>query len=154
MVPASCSGAAVGLLAPVAWNRFAAVGPRTLTAGAGGNHGRAAQAHPGDTVMIPEGKYRERIELREGVTLRAQHPGTVTLISPDGGPAVIARGIESGGIEGVWIQGDIDAPLAAGIEIVDASPSIANVRITGATYRYRPFADASAPAHRLEPDHE
>ena len=82
--------------------------------------------------MIPQGRYRERIELREGVTLRAQLPGTVTLTSPDGGPALIARKIDSGGIEGVWIQGDLEAPLAAGIEIIDSSPSISNVKITGA----------------------
>jgi parallel beta-helix repeat protein len=90
------------------------------------------QAHAGDTVVIPQGRYRERVELREGVTLRPQLPGTVTLISPDGGPAVIARKIEAGTIEGVWIQGDLDAPLAIGIQIVDASPTISNVRITGA----------------------
>ena len=87
---------------------------------------------PGDTVLIPQGRYKERVELREGVTLRSQLPGTVTLISPDGGPAVIARRIEAGTIEGVWIQGDLDAPLAIGIQIVDASPTISNVKITGA----------------------
>ncbi len=93
---------------------------------------RMKQAHSGDTVVIPQGRYRERVELREGVTLRTQLPGTVTLISPDGGPALIARKMDSGGVEGVWIQGDLEAPLAAGIEVVDASPFVSHVKITGA----------------------
>jgi hypothetical protein len=45
---------------------------------------------------------------------------------------VIARRIEAGTLEGVWIQGDLDAPLGIGIEIIDASPTISNVKITGA----------------------
>jgi PPM family protein phosphatase len=125
-------GAAAGLLGPLAWNRFAADGPRTLTAGSEGIAAVMRQTHPGDTVVIPEGKYRERIELRKAVTVRARFPGTVTLTSPDGGPALIARGIESGSVEGVAIEGGIDAPLAVGIEIIDASPTISNVKITGA----------------------
>jgi parallel beta-helix repeat protein len=81
------------------------------------------QAHSGDTVAIPQGNYRERIELREGVTLRSVQPGTVTLSSPDGGPVVTARKIEAGALEGVWVQG--------GVKIVDASPLISNVMVSG-----------------------
>jgi len=125
-------GIAAGLWIPGAWNRFTATGPRTLLVGAGGIAAALSQAHSGDTVMIPQGRYRERIELREGVILRTRLPGTVTVISPDKGPAVIARKMVSGGVEGVWIQGDLEAPLAAGIEVVDASPFISHVKITGA----------------------
>jgi serine/threonine protein phosphatase PrpC len=125
-------GSILGVIAPMGWNRFASAGPRAWTVGPAGIMAALNQAHAGDTVVIPQGRYRERVELREGVTLRPQMPGTVTLISPDGGPAVIARKIEAGTIEGVWIQGDLDAPLAIGIQIVDASPTISNVRITGA----------------------
>ncbi len=126
------AGIILGLTGPVVWNRFAQAGPRTWTVGSPGIMAALNRAHAGDTVLIPQGRYKERVELREGVTLRPQLPGTVTLISPDGGPAVIARGIEAGTLEGVWIQGDLEAPLAIGIRIIDASPTISNVKITGA----------------------
>jgi PPM family protein phosphatase len=125
-------GGAAGLVGPIIWNSFEPAGPRTLNVGAAGIMAAMSQAHSGDTVVVPQGKYQERVQLRQGVTLRAQVPWTVTLFSPDKGPALIAHKIESGGVEGIWIQGDVEAPLAAGIEIVDASPSILNVKITGA----------------------
>ncbi|MGA2715749.1 MAG: protein phosphatase 2C domain-containing protein [Bryobacteraceae bacterium] len=125
-------GIAAGLWIPRTWNRFTSTGPRTFLVGVGGIAAALNQARSGDTVVIPQGRYRERIELREGVILRTQLPGTVTVISPDKGPAVVARKMDSGGVEGVWIQGDLEAPLAAGIEVVDASPFISNVKITGA----------------------
>ena len=125
-------GIGAGYFLPRVWSHFASPGPRTLIVGAGGIAAALTQAHSGDTVVIPQGRYRERIELREGVILRTRLPGTVTVISPDKGPAVIARKMDSGGVEGLWIQGDLEAPLAAGIEIVDASPFISNVKITGA----------------------
>jgi parallel beta-helix repeat protein len=125
-------GAAAGVFGPMVWNSFTPAGPRTFYVGTPGIMASLNQANSGDTVVIPQGKYRERVQLKQGVTLRAQIPWTVTLISPDRGPALIANKIDSGGVEGIWIQGDRDAPLAAGIEIVDASPSILNVKITGA----------------------
>ncbi len=125
-------GGLLGLAGPIVWNRFVQAGPRVWTVGPAGIMATLNRAHAGDTVLIPQGRYKERVELREGVTLRPQLPGTVTLISPDGGPAVIARRIEAGTLEGVWIQGDLDAPLAIGIQIIDASPTISNVKITGA----------------------
>ena len=72
-------GAAGGYFAPISWNRFAAVGPRTFTVGPAGITAALNLAHAGDTVVIPQGHYRERVELRQGVTLRAQVPGTVIL---------------------------------------------------------------------------
>ncbi len=71
--------------------------------------------------------------------------GTVTLTSPDGGPALVARKIDTGGVEGVWIQGDLEAPLSTGIEISDSSPVISNVKITGANTGIE-VRGASAPA--------
>lgn len=129
-------GAAIGILAglmvPVVWNRYSPAGPRTLVVGKAGIAAALSEARSGDTVLIPQGRYRERVELREGVILRTQPPGVVTLTSPDKGPALIARRMDSGGIEGVWIQGSPDAPLTAGIEVVDSSLFISNVKITGA----------------------
>jgi parallel beta-helix repeat protein len=127
-------GVAAGLLAEVVWNRsaFASAGPRTIVVGPAGINAALNLARSGDTVVIPQGRYREHIELREGVTLRSQEPGAVTFTSPDGRPAVTAAKIAAGTLEGVWIQGDSNAPLSDGIEIVDSSPLISNVRITGA----------------------
>jgi parallel beta-helix repeat protein len=138
-------GAAGGFFGPVIWSRFANAAPRTLIVGPGGITATLNQAHSGDTVVIPQGRYRERIELRQGVTLRAQVAGTVTLTSPDGGPALIARKIDAGGVEGVWIQGDLEAPLSTGIEISDSSPFVSNVKVTGAGTGIE-VRGASAPA--------
>lgn len=124
-------GIVSGFIAPSLRSRFDTAGPRTLTVGPGGIAAALSQAHSGDTVVIPDGKYRERVELRQGVTVRAQTPGSVTLTSPDGGPAVTASKIDSGGLIGVWIQGDSDAALSTGIDIGDSSPFISNVKITG-----------------------
>lgn len=125
-------GVAAGSLSPVLWNRYASPGPRTLNAGSDGINTTLNRARSGDTVVIPAGRYRERVDLREGVTVKAAEPGMVTLMSPDGGAAVVARKLETAVLQGVWIEGDIEAPLAAGIDIVDASPAILNVKITGA----------------------
>ena len=129
-------GIAIGLPAAYLRNHYLSVylngAPRTLLVGPGGIAAAMQEARSGDTVVIPQGRYRERIELREGVTLRPQLPGTVTLMSPDGGPALIARKVDSGGIEGVSILGESETPLAAGIEIIDSSPSVSHVKITGA----------------------
>ncbi len=128
-------GIALGAIGTEVWSRFnplSNAGPRTITVGQAGIAAALNEAHSGDTVVIPQGRYRERVELREGVILRTQLPGTATLISPDKGPALIARKLDSGGVEGLWIQGDLEAPLAVGIEVVDASPFISQVKITGA----------------------
>jgi parallel beta-helix repeat protein len=130
-------GLAVGLIfgagTVLMWDRVSTTsGPRTLTVGAGGITATLNQAHSGDTVVIPQGAYRERIQLRQGVTLKADASGGVTLTAPDGGPALTAQNIDSGVVEGLWIQGGGDAPLSTGIEITDASVTVLNVKITGA----------------------
>jgi len=126
-------GFGLGLAVPYVRHLLAVSdGPRTLMVGPAGINAALAQALPGDTVIVPQGHYKERVQLHEGVMLRAQPPGSVTLRSPDGGPAVVAHKIDSGTIEGIWIQGDTQAPASAGIELVDASPAISYVRITGA----------------------
>lgn len=106
-------------------------GPRTYTV-AGSIAASLKLAHSGDTVVIPAGRYRERIEMVGGVTIRAQQPGTVTLTSADGGPAVVARGVSSGSLEGVWIQGSLDAPVNPAILVDSGSPALTQIRITGA----------------------
>jgi PPM family protein phosphatase len=132
LVSGVLAGLVAGLLIALLWNRLTDVGPRTITVGAEGIAAAMAQTRAGDTVVIPQGRYREHIVLRQNIMLRAQTSGTVTITSPDGGPAVTANRMYAGGIEGVWIQGDLDAPLSTGIEIDNASPAISNVKITGA----------------------
>jgi serine/threonine protein phosphatase PrpC len=124
-------GIAISLPAVYLRNRLS-TGPRTLLVGPAGIGAAMQEARSGDTVVIPQGRYRERIELREGVTLRSQLSGTVTLMSPDGGPALVAHKIDSGAVDGVSILGESETPLAAGIEIIDSSPSVSHVKITGA----------------------
>jgi serine/threonine protein phosphatase PrpC len=138
-------GAVGGFFAPGLWNGFAIAGPRTFIVGPAGIAAALNQARPGDTVFIPQGRYRERVELRQGVTLRAEVPGTVTILSPDGGPAVVANKIDAGGIEGVWIQGGLEAPLSTGIDIGDSSPLISNVKVTDAKIGIQ-VKGASTPA--------
>src|SRR5579883_3235470 len=138
------AGLAVGIGAAFTWFSFFSASPRITAVGASGINAALNQAHPGDTVVIPDGKYRENIQLREGVTLRALHPGAVTLSSANGGAAILARGIDSGSAEGLWIEGDSGAPLSAGIDIEDASPSILNCKITGANTGIR-IHGASSP---------
>jgi serine/threonine protein phosphatase PrpC len=138
-------GGIAGFFAPAVWNGFANAAPRTIIVGPAGITAALNQAHSGDTVVIPKGLYRERIELRQGVTLRAENPGTVTLISPDGGPVLVARKIDAGGVEGVSVQGDLEAPLSTGIDISDSSPFISNVKVTGANVGIE-VSGASAPA--------
>jgi PPM family protein phosphatase len=125
-------GLAMGVAGSLLWNRMMESGPRNIRVGSDGIAVAIAKAHAGDTVVIPEGGYREHIELRQNVTVRAEKPGTVAVTSPDRRAAVRAKGMYAGGIEGVWIQGDTDAPLSTGIEIDNASPTISNVKITGA----------------------
>jgi serine/threonine protein phosphatase PrpC len=134
-------GATGGYFAQPVWTRFASAAPRTFTVGPEGIAAALNQAHSGDTVVIPQGRYRERVELRQGVTLRAQIPGTVTITSPDGGPAVVANKIDAGGVEDVWIQG----AASIGIDISDSSPFISNVNVTDANIGIE-VRGASAPA--------
>jgi parallel beta-helix repeat protein len=132
VVIALIAGLAIGIASMVAWRSFFPVSPRNIVVTAAGINAALNQARPGDTVVIPDGKYRETIQLREGVTLRALHPGAVTLAAVDNQPAILARHIDSGAAEGLWIVGDENAPLIAGVEIDDASPLIADCKITGA----------------------
>lgn len=138
-------GAIGGFLAPRFWNGFASAAPRTFVVGSAGITAALNRTQSGDTVVIPQGRYRERIELRQGVTVRALVPGTVTITSPDGGPAVVASKIDAGGIEGVWIQGGQEAPLSTGIDISDSSPFISNVKVTDANIGIE-VRGVSAPA--------
>lgn len=125
-------GVALGAGVPLLWKQFAPAGPRTWTVDQAGINAAISRAHPGDTVVIQEGKYREQVHMREGVTVRVQRAGTVTVSSPGAGPAVVASRIESGSIEGIRVLSDPRSPAAAGIAIDDATVEVSNVYVTGA----------------------
>jgi len=124
-------GLAVGAGCIFLIEKWTPAGPRSLVV-AGSIAASLAEAHSGDTVLIPAGKYRERIDMRAGVAIRAQQSDSVTLTSPDGGPAVVARGIEGGSIEGIWIQASLEQPANPAVLIDSASPTLNDLRITGA----------------------
>jgi serine/threonine protein phosphatase PrpC len=125
-------GLLTGLSMMLVWNRLTEAGPRTVAVGPEGINAAVGKAHDGDTVVIPEGRYREQVVLRQNIRIRAQVPGSVTITSPDGKPAIIADHMYAGGIDGVWIQGDPENPITVGIDINEASPTISGVKITGA----------------------
>ncbi|HKD07781.1 MAG TPA: protein phosphatase 2C domain-containing protein [Bryobacteraceae bacterium] len=125
-------GAALGVGVPRLWNQLHSNGPKTWTVDQSGINAAISRARPGDTVVIPEGKYREQIHLGEGVTVRVQQAGTVTVSSPGAGPAVVADHIDSGSIEGIRVLSDPRSPSAAGIAINDATVQVSNVYVTGA----------------------
>src|SRR5439155_387921 len=64
-------------------------------------------ARPGDTVEVPPGEFLGPIELKEGVNLIGRTPGQTVLRAPDGGIALVARGIRSARVAGLRIVGGI-----------------------------------------------
>ena len=121
---------------------------RTLAVGESAPFARimdaVAEARPGDLVLVNGGTYAERVSVPDGVDLMARMPGSVTLRRPEGtsgdwvaltanGPGAIAGiGIASTAAApiavGVRISGadrhlrscDLDGPMRAGIELIDA----------------------------------
>ncbi len=126
------AGFTIGAAVMFFWRSFAPAAPRTIVSGGSGIEAALSQAHAGDTILIPDGKYREHLHLREGVNLRAQHPGGVTLIASGSEPAILARRIESGSVSGIWIEGEPASQSGPGILIDNASPAISDCKITGA----------------------
>ena len=92
-------------------------------------------ARPGDTVEIPPGEFLGPIELKEGVELIGRTPGQTILRSPDGGIAIIARGIRNARVAGLRIVGGIVVTGSA-VELNDLDISgarDAGIRIEGAS---------------------
>ena len=125
-------GGALGFGGPWFWSRFSPPGPKTFVVGKEGISAALALTHAGDTVMIPPGKYREQVRLREGVEVRAQQPGSVAIVPAGASPGVVAERIESGAINGVSVLSDPNQPATVGIEISDATIEVSNVYVTGA----------------------
>ena len=100
-----------------------------------------ATARPGDTVEVPAGEFLGPIQLKEGVSLTGKTPGQTILRSPDGGVAILARGIRNARVTGLRIVGDEAHPLLTGV-LVNGSA------VTGRELRDR-VGDDAEPVLRL-----
>jgi hypothetical protein len=113
------------------------VPPAVIEAGSGADLTIAdalAKARPGDTVEVRAGEYRDPIRLKTGVILRSQTPGSATLRAAAAGtePAVSADGITGARISGFRILADREAPLAAGIVLVNSKVDVDNMEVASA----------------------
>jgi serine/threonine protein phosphatase PrpC len=92
------------------------------------------EAHPGDTVIVPAGEYREEVKLKNGVTLRARVPREPMLraAAMSTGPAVSADHVTGARLSGFRILADPAMPLKVGIELNDSNVEIDDVEVRGA----------------------
>ncbi len=111
---------------PVLQKRFD-TGPHTIALGNDSIAAAMAKAHSGDTVIIPPGTFREDLHLAEGVAVRVQQFGKSVLLG-----TVTAKGLHSGSLEGLIVQGDRNHPPAYGVKLDESSVTIANIRVSGA----------------------
>ncbi|HWC97639.1 MAG TPA: protein phosphatase 2C domain-containing protein [Candidatus Sulfopaludibacter sp.] len=113
-------------------------GPRILTAGNGAAFASIAaalaDAHPGDTVEVLPGEYREQVRLPDRITVRSRVPLEASLRAPalSNGPAVIAENVHNARLSGFRIVGDAQLPLSAGIVLTNSGVEIDNVEVHGA----------------------
>jgi serine/threonine protein phosphatase PrpC len=96
------------------------------------------RAAAGSRVVVEPGEYREQLHLRDGVHVVSRVPRAATLRLPAGADAataaVVADGLTAGGLAGFRIIGDAATPLGVGLLARDASVSVVDVEITGATH--------------------
>jgi parallel beta-helix repeat protein len=115
-----------------------APGPRVLLAGSGAQFASIAaalaEAHPGDTVEVLPGEYREEVRLSDRITLRSRVPLEASLRAPalSNGPAVIAENVHSARFSGFRLVGDAQLALSAGIVLINSGVEIDNVEVHGA----------------------
>jgi serine/threonine protein phosphatase PrpC len=90
-----------------------------------------AAGHPGDTVRVEPGVYRETVEVRNGTDLVARVPGTVTIVHPAGSalPPLSLTGPFNVRVAGIRV--DSEAPSDAGIRISAPAATLELIEITG-----------------------
>ena len=94
-----------------------------------------ASAHPGDTVVVGPGDYRERITLPAGVTVMSQLPHRAVIRLPDlvsNAPAVTVDGVRGARLQGVQIVGD-EGRMPIGVLVLNGQLELQDVRISGTT---------------------
>jgi hypothetical protein len=97
-----------------------------------------AAASAGDTVVVLGGEYREQIQLKSGVTVRAQIPREAVLraVPPSAAgseaPAILADRVRNARVSGMRIAGAPDAPLSIGILLADSAVTLEDDEVDGA----------------------
>ena len=139
-IAGACIGLALGLAAawlPIFKPQPELIQPRVLTVGRGQAYTDIAaaleQARKGDTVEVLAGEYREQIKLKDGVILRSRVPREAILRAPplSDGAVIRADGLKSGRVTGFVIQADAQAPLSAGILLIDSDVEVDDNEISG-----------------------
>jgi serine/threonine protein phosphatase PrpC len=94
------------------------------------------RAGAGTQVLVEPGEYRERLELKTGVSVVSRIPRAASLRLPVGAsetdPAVVAFDVTDAGLSGFRILGDAATPLGAGVIVRNATVVLADLEIAGA----------------------
>lgn len=92
-----------------------------------------ARARSGDTIEVLAGEYREQVRLKDGVILRSRIPREAVLRAAplSDGPAILAEGVKGARVTGFLVQADAQAPLSAGIVLINSEVELDDNEISG-----------------------
>ncbi len=80
-----------------------------------------AAAVPGDTVMVESGVYRERVDLKSGVTLRGSGASASVIDAELSGPAVTANDVTGAVLDGFGVTGGLSDSQGGGILVTNST---------------------------------
>ena len=92
-------------------------------------------ARPRDTVLVDKGEYQEAVTVKDGITLAAREPGSVTLVAPtarSGWVGITANGHLGAHISGIRVVGRSAAPIDVGIRLTGHDITVDDVVVEGA----------------------
>ncbi|MGH9632683.1 MAG: protein phosphatase 2C domain-containing protein [Bryobacteraceae bacterium] len=88
-----------------------------------------AASHPGDTILVAPGEYRETIEMAAGVRLVSEERHAAVL---RGAPvAVKAQNVQGGALEGFRIASGSEQPTLVGMQVNNSAIRIVDSEISG-----------------------
>jgi serine/threonine protein phosphatase PrpC len=92
-----------------------------------------ARARSGDTIEVLAGEYREQVRLKDGVILRSRIPREAVLRAAplSDRPAILAEGVKGARVTGFLVQADAQAPLSAGILLINSEVELDDNEISG-----------------------
>ena len=92
-----------------------------------------ARARSGDTIEVLAGEYREQVRLKDGVILRSRVPREAVLRAAplSDRPAILAEGVKGARVTGFLVQADAQAPLSAGIVLINSEVELDDIEISG-----------------------
>jgi PPM family protein phosphatase len=92
-----------------------------------------ARARSGDTIEVLAGEYREQVRLKDGVILRSRIPREAILRAAplSDRPAILAEGVKGARVTGFLVQADAQAPLSAGIVLINSEVELDDNEISG-----------------------